>query len=158
MNLSHRYTVPFLLLAAGFAGALPSAARDRAEAAYTAAVRTTPLLRTTTDVAGTPIVYPARGAAEVTGVLVELPTGAETGWHKHTVPCFAYILGGEIAVAQRDGPTRTFRAGDAFAELIGIEHNGRTIGTGPVRLVFFAAGVQGEPFTVKDAPGPASTP
>lgn len=128
---------------------LPVFAGSEQEAAYTRAVRTTPLLCTNTDVAGTPLAYPTGGEAEVTGVLVELPPGAETGWHKHTVPCFAYILGGEIAVTQKDGPTRTFRAGDAFAELVNIEHNGRTLGTEPVRLVFFAAGVKGRPFTQK---------
>lgn len=128
-------------------------ARDNT-AEYNQAVRSTPLLKTTTDVAGTPLAYPTNGAAEVSGVLVELPAGAETGWHKHTVPCFAYILSGEIAVTQKDGPTRTFHTGDAFAELVGIEHNGRTVGTESVRLVFFAAGVKGQPFTEKSAAAP----
>ncbi len=142
---------PTLFVAATVLAAISLGARE-GSAEYNQAVRTTPLLRTTTDVAGTPIVYPTGGAAEVTGVLVELPPGAETGWHKHTAPCFAYILSGEIAVTQKDGPTRTFRAGDAFAELIDLEHNGRTIGDTPVRLVFFAAGVKGRPFTEKSAP------
>ncbi|MFT3828217.1 MAG: cupin domain-containing protein [Opitutaceae bacterium] len=128
---------------------LAAPARDNSAAEYNNAVRATPLLRTTTDVAGHPLAYPTGGAAEVTGLLVELPPGGETGWHKHTVPCFAYILSGEIAVAQKDGPTRTFRAGDAFAELVNTEHNGRTLGGEPVRLVFFAAGIQGQAFTVK---------
>ena len=126
-----------------------------ADQAYNPGVKSTPLLRTTTDVAGTPLAYPP-GTPEVTGLLVELPPGAETGWHKHTVPCFAYILSGEIAVAQKDGPTRTFRAGDAFAELVNTEHNGRTLGSEPVRLVFFTAGAQGKPFTVKDSTPPRS--
>lgn len=134
---------------------LTLSARDNVAAEYTSAVRATTLLRTTTDVAGTVLSYPTGGAAEATGLLVELPPGAETGWHKHTVPCFAYIISGEIAVAQKDGPTRTFRAGDAFAELINIEHNGRTLGTEPVRLVFFAAGIKGQAFTVKSAAEPA---
>ena len=134
-----------------------AAARGEGTSEYSHAVRTTPLLRTATDVAGHPLAYPTGAAAEVTGVLVELPAGAETGWHRHTVPCFAYILSGEIAVTQKDGPTRTFRTGDAFAELVDTEHNGRTLGTEPVRLVFFAAGVHGQPFTVK-TPVPASRP
>lgn len=142
---------PTLLVVATILAAVSLEARE-GSAEYNSVVRTTPLLRTTTDVAGTPIVYPTTGTAEVTGVLVELPPGAETGWHRHTAPCFAYILSGEIAVTQKDGPTRTFRAGDAFAELIDLEHNGRTIGDTPVRLVFFAAGAKGQPFTVKDAP------
>lgn len=148
--LSRRHAFQFLAAIALATVALTASARDEA-AEYNKAVRATPLLRTTTDVAGTPIVYPTGGQAEVTGLLVELPPGAETGWHRHTTPCFAYILSGEIAVEQKDGPTRTFRTGDAFAELIGLEHNGRTIGTVPARLVFFAAGTKDQPFTEKHA-------
>ncbi len=141
-------------LALATATALTISARDAA-AEYNQAVRATPLLKTTTDVAGNPLVYPTSATAEVSGLLVELPPGAETGWHKHTVPCFAYILAGEIAVTQKDGPTRTFRTGDAFAELVGLEHNGRTVGTEPVRLVFFATGAKGQPFTEKSSAAPA---
>ena len=143
--------LPRLLpLAVLLALALPASAREEVSE-YNHAVRTTPLLRTSTDVAGTPLAYPIGAPAEVSGLLVELPSGAETGWHRHTVPCFAYILAGTIAVEQKDGPTRTFRTGDAFAELVGLEHNGRTVGTEPVRLVFFATGLQDHPFTVKEA-------
>ena len=131
--------------------AIPLAARDQAPE-YNRAVHVTTVLRTTTTVSGAPLTYPTGGQAEVSGMVVELPPGAETGWHKHTVPCFAYLLSGTIAVEQKDGPTRTFRAGDSFAELVGLLHNGRTVGTEPVRLVFFATGVQGQPFTVKEPP------
>jgi len=150
------YSFARSLLAVSLSAALALclSARDNA-AEYNQAVRSTPLLKTTTDVAGTPLVYPTGDAAEVSGVLVELPAGAETGWHKHTVPCFAYILSGEIAVTQKDGPTRTFRTGDAFAELVGIEHNGRAVSAEPVRLVFFAAGLKDHPFTVKSQSCPA---
>lgn len=140
-----------LALALSAAVALPLTARDEAAAEYNKSVRATTVLRTTTDVAGTPLVYPTGSQAEVSGLIVELPVGAETGWHRHTVPCFAYILSGTIAVEQKDGPTRTFRTGDAFAELVGLLHNGRTVGADPVRLVFFAAGVQGQAFTTKES-------
>jgi len=155
MHSFPRFRSRFALVAAFAAGLtfLNTAANGRGESAaeYSKAVRATTILRTTTDVAGASLAYPTQGEAEVSGLVVELPPGGETGWHHHTVPCFAYILSGEIAVTQKDGPTRTFRAGDAFAELVGLEHNGRTVGTTPVRLVFFAAGVKGQPFTVKTA-------
>lgn len=147
MNRFHRYAT---LLAAVAALATTALAKEET-AEYNRAVRATTLFRTTTDVAGTPLAYPANGPAEVSGLLVELPPGAETGWHHHTVPCFAYMIEGEIAVTQKDGPTRTFKAGEAFAELVNIEHNGRTIGDKTVRLVFFAASTKGTPFTAKDA-------
>ncbi len=148
MNRFHRYSG--LAVVALALVVLPVSARE-GSGEYNRAVKATTLLRTTTDVAGTPLAYPTGGDAEVSGLLVELPPGAETGWHHHTVPCFAYIIEGEIAVAQKDGPTRTFKAGDAFAELVNSEHNGRTIGDQPVRLVFFAAGIKGVPFTAKGA-------
>ncbi len=141
-----------LLALAACAAALATVSARETAAEYNQAVRATTILRTSTDVAGTPLAYPTDGAAEVSGLLVELPPGAETGWHKHTVPCFAYILAGEIAVTQKDGPTRTFHTGDAFAELVNIEHNGRTVGAETVRLVFFATGTKGQPFTVKNPP------
>ena len=80
-------------------------------------------------------------AAGATGVLVELPRAAKTGWPKHTAPCFANIHRGGIAVTAKDGPAQTSRTDDAFAGLIGIEHNSLTIGTEPVRPAFFAAGL-----------------
>jgi quercetin dioxygenase-like cupin family protein len=129
-------------------GVWTAGARDET-AEYNRAVRSSTVLRATATVSGAPLVYPRSGPAEVSGIVVELPPGAETGWHKHTVPCFAYILAGTIAVEQKDGSTRTFRTGEAFAELIDVLHNGRTVGAEPVRLVFFAVGVQGQPFTVK---------
>lgn len=146
MSRFHRYCA--LLIASTCLATATAFGRTGTE--YNHAVKATTLFRTTTDVAGTPLAYPTSGQAEVSGLIVELPTGAETGWHRHSVPCFAYIIEGEIEVTQKDGPTRTFKAGDAFAEMVGIEHNGRTVGDRPVRLVFFAAGVEGEAFTTKD--------
>src|SRR4051812_19455138 len=74
-----------------------------------------PLLKTQTDGAGAPLVYPTNGDAEVTGVLVETPPGAQTGWHTHPVPCFAYVLEGVVEVKLASGETRKFEAGSAFA-------------------------------------------
>ncbi|MFZ4682735.1 MAG: hypothetical protein ACOYMS_09550 [Terrimicrobiaceae bacterium] len=63
---------------------------------YKKEIQVTPLLRTTTTVAGQPIVYPKTDDAQVTAVHVEIPPGTQTGWHKHPFPCFAYILSGTL--------------------------------------------------------------
>jgi quercetin dioxygenase-like cupin family protein len=116
---------------------------------YKKQVQTTPLLRTTTTSAGQPIVYPETADPEVTAILVEIPAGAETGWHKHPFPCYAYVLSGEIFIDVQGGATNHFKAGEAFAESVNIFHNGRNPGSVPVRLVMFVAGEKGEPFTVR---------
>lgn len=112
------------------------------------AVTTTPLLRTTTTWDGAPIVYPS-GTAEVTGMLVEIAPGGETGWHLHPVPSFALVLEGSLEVTLKDGRMKRLQPGEALAEVTDTLHNGRNVGSGPVRLVVFYAGAAGVPLTVR---------
>ncbi|HEY5707273.1 MAG TPA: cupin domain-containing protein [Terrimicrobiaceae bacterium] len=118
---------------------------------YKEQVQVTPLLRATTTSAGQPIVYPKTADPEVSAVLVEIPAGAETGWHTHPFPCYAYVLSGEIFVDVQGGETNHFAAGQAFAESVNTFHNGRNPGPQPVRLVMFVTGEKGEPFTVRES-------
>jgi len=106
-----------------------------------------PLLKTTVTSAGQPIVYPQTDSPEVTAVLVEIPPGAETGWHKHPFPCFAYVISGSLDVDIEGGKTHHFTDGQALAESINLLHNGRNTGTEPVRLVMFAMGEKAKAFT-----------
>ncbi len=121
------------------------------EPAYLPAVRATPILRTTTTSGGQPIVYPKTAQPEVSALLVEIPVGAETGWHRHPFPCYAYILSGELTVEVEGGKINHFKAGDAMAETVDLLHNGKNTGSEPVRLVMFVTGEKGQPFTVKAA-------
>lgn len=132
-----------LCLAAG-----PLSAKDGPEG-YQAQIQVMPLLRTTTTAAGQPIVYPAAVQPEVTAALVEIPPGAQTGWHKHPFPCYAYLLSGELEVELEGGKVNRFKAGDALVEAVNLMHNGRNVGTEPVKLVLFATGDKDKPFTVK---------
>lgn len=134
--------LPHLLLALCLA--LPAWALDPAPL-----VKVTPLLKTTTSWDGKPIVYPP-GQAEVTALGIELAPGGETGWHLHPVPSFAWLLEGELEVRRRDGGTRRFRAGEALAEVVAVWHNGRNVGTGPVKLVVFYAGAEGLALTQRE--------
>ncbi|MDD5201411.1 MAG: cupin domain-containing protein [Terrimicrobiaceae bacterium] len=139
-----------LLLVAIFTGASGLLRAGQADAeGYKPVVQVTPLLRTSTTAAGQPIAYPRTDAPEVTAVLVEIPPGAETGWHKHPFPCYAYMLSGELTVETEGGRTHHLVAGQALIEAVNVLHNGRNTGSEPVRLVLFVTGEKGKPFTVR---------
>jgi quercetin dioxygenase-like cupin family protein len=111
-------------------------------------VSVTPLAMETASWDGRPIVYPG-GQAEVTALLVEVAPGAQTGWHCHLVPSFAYLLEGTLELALDDGRTKRLQAGDALAEVVSRLHNGRNVGSTPVKLVVFYTGAAGVPLSVK---------
>jgi len=112
------------------------------------AVKALPLVRGTTSWDGAPINYP-QGQAEITGMLIEIAPGAQTGWHAHPVPSFGMVLEGELEVTLRDGRVKRLGPGQALIEVVGTVHNGRNIGMVPVKLVVFYAGAAGTPLTVK---------
>jgi quercetin dioxygenase-like cupin family protein len=116
-----------------------------------AAVKATPLAKATASWDGAPLAYPA-GAAEVSTLLIELAPGGETGWHKHPVPSFAYVLQGTLEVRLKDGRTQRVEAGQALAEVVDTWHNGRNVGDTPVKLLVLYTGVQGQALTVKETP------
>jgi len=132
----------------------PAAESVPGAAAYAGAVKVTPLLKTKLDAAGRPLAYPTEGPAEITAVLVEIPPSGRTGWHKHPLPCVGYILEGQLNVTLIDGRVNVFKAGEAVAETVNLEHEGVNPGPGPAKLVMFVLGTEGKPFTVK-TPAPA---
>lgn len=113
-----------------------------------ASVKATPLLKTTQSWDGQPLAWPS-GTAEVSGLLIEIGPGQETGWHSHPVPSFGYMLEGELEVSLEDGRKTRVVAGQALAEVVNTRHNGRNVGSGPVKLVVFYAGSSGVALTQK---------
>ena len=93
------------------------------------------------------VAYPA-GTAKVTAAIVTLERGAETGWHHHEVPLFAYILEGGLTVDYGEDGERAFGPGDSFLEAFKSAHNGRNDGTDPVRILAVFAGAENTPNTV----------
>jgi len=89
-----------------------------------------------------------KAQAEVTPVLIEIPVGGETGWHKHPMITLGYMLQGDLEVALQDGRTHQFHAGDPAAEVIDTFHNGRNIGNVPVKIIVFYVGEPGANTTV----------
>ncbi|CAN5458958.1 hypothetical protein BH09VER1_BH09VER1_25270 [soil metagenome] len=142
-----------LVALALFSGTLLHAAPDSGSEGYKPLIKVTPLAKTITTSADQPIVYPVTDHPEVTAVRVEIPPGAETGWHKHPFPCYGYILSGELDVQLEGGKVNHCKAGEALVEAVNLLHNGRNNGTEPVTLVMFVMGEKGQAFTV-----PASVP
>lgn len=113
-------------------------------------IKVTPLLKSTKSWNDNPIAYPA-GQAELTGMIVEIAPGGETGWHLHPVPTFGVLQEGELEVSLKDGRVNRFKPGDAVVEVMNTLHNGRNVGTVPVKILVFYAGAEGQPLTVKEA-------
>ena len=88
------------------------------------------LLGTTQTIIGQRIAYPTEAPAKVTAVIVTMLPGEATGWHRHDVPMFGYILEGEVTVDYGAKGTRVYKKGDALMEAIDWEHNGRNSGSG----------------------------
>ena len=147
----------FLLLAAAGMGMPDLNAREPVSGeGYTKQISVTPLLRTTKTACGQAIAYPKTDSPQVTAVMVDIPPGAETGWHQHPFPCYAYILSGKLTVEVKGEKPRELHAGEALVEVVNTTHNGMNKGTEPVRLVMFVTGEADKPFTVR-VPGPATT-
>jgi quercetin dioxygenase-like cupin family protein len=112
----------------------------------------TRLFETGKTVLGQTFSYPSKTPAKVTSEIIAMPPGAETGWHKHEVPLYGYVLDGELTVDYGADGTRVYRKGEAFMEAIGTPHNGRNSGSGEARLLAVFMGADGLPDTVKVSP------
>ena len=122
-----------------------------------AGVSVTPLLKTTRSWNGKPIIYP-EGQAEITGLLVEIAPGAKTGWHEHPVPSFGMVVEGILEITLKSGEVKRLQSGDALAEVVDTLHNGRNVGTQPVKIMVFYAGAVGKPLTINHSEMDAAAP
>lgn len=111
-------------------------------------ITVTTVLKTTTTWEGKPIVYPS-GQPEITGMMIEIAPGKETGWHEHPIPSFAVLMEGTLEVTLRGGQVKRLQPGDSLADVINTLHNGRSLGDRPVKILVFYAGAVGTPLTIK---------
>ena len=107
---------------------------------YDAAVKARLITKTDVTGNGDRIKYPSFASPEVSALEVDIAVGAETGWHKHPVPVYGYVLAGRLLVDMEGGKSLTFNPGDAIIEVVDVWHNGRNIGCEPVRLAVFYLG------------------
>jgi quercetin dioxygenase-like cupin family protein len=141
---------PAYLIALAIAFAFPTSARvehaDPSE--YVDGTTVKKLLSTKTTSIGQAIEYPHSSNPEVTALEVEIPPGMETGWHTHPFPGYGYIRSGVLTLEVEGGKRLHYHAGEAFAEMVDVAHNGVNSGTKPVRILAFFTGESGKPYTV----------
>lgn len=147
---------PHLAVALAFAAIAFAAGYQAGEAREP--LRITPLFSTSETILGEPFAYPA-GKAKLTGAVIAMAPGQETGWHTHGVPLAGMVLEGELTVDYGEKGKRTYKAGDALVESMGTPHNGANLGSTQMRLFAIYIGAEGVansiPFPPKDAPAPA---
>ncbi len=98
------------------------------------------------------IAYPKKKPAQVSSSIVTIEPGQETGWHRHNVPMFAYVMEGTLTVEYDAGVTKEFAPGTAFMEAQGVFHNGLNRGEDAVRVLVVFMGAKGAKNTVQRAP------
>ena len=106
------------------------------------------LLQTGTTWNGAPIQYAAAARPEVQSMVIEIPPGASTPWHKHPVNNYAYILEGHLHLELEDKTIHDFKAGEAFAEVVDTWHRGTNTGSTPLKILVFYLGQAGAPLTL----------
>ncbi len=113
-----------------------------------------PLIETDTSIAGEKIHYPGGAPANITAVVVTIPPGKTTGWHKHGVPLFAYILKGEATVDYGDKGKRVYKPGDSFMEAMDYWHDGGNAGKVPVDILAVYLGGPGGKLVIRKEASP----
>ncbi len=108
------------------------------------------LMTSSTSSNGERLLYLCTKKPEATALLVHFPPGGSTGWHKHPVQVYAYVLEGELTVELKSGRTFLFKQGDAIFEVTNTLHNGFNSGTLPATLVVFYTGAVGVPNVIKE--------
>ena len=109
------------------------------------------LLSTQKTIIGQPISYPEQTPAKITAAMITMLPGQSTGWHKHDVPLFAYIIDGELTVDYGSHGKRVYRSGDTFMEAIEAPHDGTVTGQTPAKLLAVFMGAEGLKNTEKVA-------
>ncbi len=113
-------------------------------AQYQEGVQVEKLLQTDTTVIGQKLAYPKTDNAEFTMAKVIVPVGKQTGWHKHEIPVFAYVLKGTLIVELEDGSKNIYQSNSTISEVFDTHHNGYNAGTEDVELIAIYLGVKGE--------------
>jgi len=110
--------------------------------------RVEPLLETNTSILGESLHYPGSGPARITSSIVTLQPGETTGWHRHGVPLYAYILAGTVTVDYGDHGIRVLPTGSAIMEAMSVAHEGRNEGGEPCRILVVFLGAPDAPPSV----------
>ena len=106
------------------------------------------LLRTDTTSIGQKITYPDFADPEVTMLKITIPPGKSTGWHKHNIPVFAYVVKGTLTVELEDHQVEKFTEESTFAEVRDKYHNGTNMEDSDLVLIAIYMGGKGQKLSI----------
>jgi len=106
------------------------------------------LLRTDTSSIGQKIIYPDFADPEVTMLKITIPPGKSTGWHKHNIPVFAYVVKGTLTVELEDHRIMKFKEESTFAEMRDTYHNGTNMEDTDLVLIAIYMGGKGQKLSI----------
>jgi quercetin dioxygenase-like cupin family protein len=104
------------------------------------------------DVLDQPIAYPKKKPAQVSSTLLALEPGQETGWLRHRVPTYVYVMEGTLTVEYDAGVIKEYPAGTAYLDAEDIWHNGTNKSDGTARLLIVYMGAEGKKNVVNRTP------
>ena len=99
-----------------------------------------------------------RGTANVpvvlTGQIVEIEPGGQTGRQRHLVTSYIYVLEGTLTTNSEGGPVGVAGAqyhteGQSYMDAVGLWHNHSNAGQKPVKYLLLLIGTPGGPTTQK---------
>ena len=118
------------------------------KAQYNKDIIVEPILKTDTTSIGQKIIYPNFQRDEVTISKITIQPGKSTGWHKHKIPVFAYVLKGTLTVELENNKTMQYSENSSFSEVLNTFHNGINKGKESLVLIAFYMGEKGKALSV----------
>ncbi len=116
-----------------------------AKAQYSSKLIIEKLMQSDINSMGQKISYPEVKDANVTMMKITFPPGETTGWHKHNIPVFSYIIKGTLTVQTEDNNITEYKENTSFAESFNIYHKGTNNGkTDLVVLAIYLGGDEKE--------------
>lgn len=106
------------------------------------------LLRTDTTSIGQKITYPEFADPEVTMLKITIPPGKSTGWHKHNIPVFVYVVKGTLTVKLEDHRIVQFNEESTFAEMRETYLNGTNMEDTDLVLIAIYMGGKGQKLSI----------
>jgi quercetin dioxygenase-like cupin family protein len=76
----------------------------------------------------------------LTGQVIEIAPGGQTGRQRHSVPSYIYVLEGTLTTNTEGGPigvagVQYHTAGQSYSDPVGVWHNYMNNGTAPVKYI-----------------------
>lgn len=91
---------------------------------YSGSLKIEKMLDSDVNSIGQKIKYPDFKDPQVKMMKITFPPGETTGWHKHEIPVFSYIMKGTLTVEMEDNTIIEFKENSCFAESYGLYHRG----------------------------------